>query len=106
MGASCRQTLTTTMKNKPSQTPFWTVGNNYFIRTVTFHYTGNLVGIEPNELVFKDVAWIADSGRFQQALETCLFSEVEMYPVSSLVMISRGSIVDAVSITTLPTSQK
>jgi len=85
---------------------FWVIGEKYFIRTVTFHYTGELSSISPSELCFTKAAWIADSGRFQQAIESCSFSEVEMYPSKSTVMIGRGGIVDAVRIETLPTCQK
>lgn len=85
---------------------FWVIGENYFVRSVTFHYAGELSGITASELFFKKASWIADSGRFQQAIESCSFSEVEMYPSKSTVMIGRGSIVDAVRIKALPTCQK
>ena len=68
------------------------VGDNVFIRTVTYHYTGKIAAITPGEIVLSDAAWIADSGRFHVALATGTLSEVEPYPAG--VVISRGAIVD------------
>jgi hypothetical protein len=82
------------------------IGANYFIRTVTFHHTGKLVAVTPTELVLENAAWIADSGRFTEALAKCEFNEVEMFPKNSRVIVGRGSVIDAVEVTLLPTSQK
>lgn len=82
------------------------VGGNYFIRTVTHHYTGRLVQVHQHELVLEQAAWIADDGRFATALERCEFNEVEPYPSGSRVVIGRGAILDAVEINSIPTSQK
>lgn len=82
------------------------VGSNYFIRTVTMSHCGKLVAVTPQELVLEAASWIADSGRFQQALETGDFSEVEMFPKDQQVIVGRGAIVDAVIVSKLPISQK
>lgn len=82
------------------------IGENYFIRTVTYHLTGKLVAVFANELVIESAAWIADSGRFQDALKSCDFSEVEMFPATSPVIVGRGAIVDCCKIATIPTCQK
>ena len=97
---------TTTKHNAPTRSKFWVIGRNYFIRTVTYHHTGVLLSITDGEIILGKAAWIAESGRFQQALNNCEFSEVEMFPSNSAVMIGRGSIIDAVQIKTLPTLQK
>ena len=88
-----------------SENPY-KIGANYFIRTVTHHHTGILVQVTSQELVLENAAWIADDGRFQQALEKGEFDEVEMFPKGSRVIIGRGSIIDAVEVTNIPTSQK
>ena len=96
----------------PSTTPparddsHWRVGKNYFLRTVTHHHTGRLVAVTEHELVLENAAWIADDGRLTEALRDCKFSEVEMFPADSKVIIGRGSLIDAVEITNVPTSQK
>lgn len=82
------------------------MGKNYFIRTVTHHHTGRLVDVTPTELVLENAAWIADDGRLTAALATGEFSEVEMFPAGSRVIIGRGSLIDALVIQSIPTSQK
>lgn len=89
-----------------SDTGFFEIGKPYFIRTVTHHYTGMLVAVGDKELLLDGAAWIADDGRFQDALGKSEFSEVEMYPPNSKVIIGRASILDAVAIQKIPTSQK
>lgn len=69
------------------------VGKSYFIRTVTFHYTGKLKAVTKSDLVLSDAAWIADSGRWADALKNGTLNEVEPYPGE--VVISRAAIVDA-----------
>ena len=70
------------------------VGQNYLIRTVTHYYTGTLVRVTAQELVLQDAAWIADTGRFAQALESGDLLEVEPFPVGE-VILGRGAVVDA-----------
>lgn len=80
--------------NKQESASPWEVGKKYFIRTVTMHLTGQLVSVGPHELVLKDAAWIADSGRFHEALrDPNKCNEVE--PFAAPVIVGRGAIVDA-----------
>lgn len=92
-------------KQTDNTNPF-TIGRNYFIRTVTHHHTGRLVQVTPTELVLEGAAWIADDGRLTEALVKSEFNEVEMFPGGSKVIIGRGSLIDAVEISSIPTSQK
>lgn len=83
----------------------WVVGKKYFIRTVTMHLTGELISVYQQELVLKDAAWIADSGRFNEALKDInKCNEVE--PFNDIVIIGRGSIIDATPIQSIITSVK
>jgi len=85
----------------------WNVGKNYFIRTVTHHFTGRLVAVYEQELVLEDAAWIADDGRFHQAITTGSWNEIEPFAEGSKVIIGRASLIDATEISTaLPRSQK
>jgi len=70
----------------------WIVGEQYFIRTVTMALTGRLTGVNAQELVMDDAAWIADTGRFSDFLKSGSASEVEPFP--NAVIVGRGSIVD------------
>lgn len=83
----------------------WELGAIYLIRTVTMIDTGRLVQIGNQELVLEDAAWIADTGRFSDALKSLSFNEVEPFP-DGRVIIGRGSIIDAVKIATAPRIQK
>lgn len=83
----------------------WKLDENYFIRTVTMHLVGKLVWISEKELVLSNASWVADSGRFHNALKDGSLEEVE--PFVNDVIVGRGSIVDAtVWGYTLPTMQK
>ncbi len=83
------------------------VGKNYFIRTVTHHLTGKLVRVTPKELVLEKAAWIADNGRFYDALKTGNLKEVEPFPMNLEVIVGRGSLIDCVEWThELPMEQK
>ena len=83
----------------------WEVGKIYLIRTVTMNDTGRLVKVTPQELVLEDAAWIADTGRFADAVKKAEFGEVEPFP-DGKVIVGRGAIIDAVQIKEAPRSQR
>jgi len=67
------------------------VGKCWFIRTITYHQVGRISKIIGNMFVMEDASWVADSGRFMNALQDGKLNEVK--PVGrSLISIS--SIVD------------
>lgn len=72
----------------------WVVGRDYLIRTVTMTLTGRLVAVFEQEIVLEYAAWIADTGRFSDALKTGSLDEVEPIP-DGPVIIGRGSVIDA-----------
>ena len=72
----------------------WKVGKNYMIRTVTMIQVGKLVKATPQELVLKDAAWVADTGRFAEFLRQGTPSEVEPFPDGE-VIVGRQAIIDA-----------
>lgn len=69
------------------------VGNKVLIRTVTNYFTGEIVEVEGSEVTLKEAAWIADTGRFHQALKTGELNEIEPMP-DGMVTIGRGAIID------------
>ena len=69
------------------------VGKAYFIRTVTYFCTGRVKGIVGQFLVLEDAAWIADTGRFSDAIAKGVMNEVE--PVNVLMYVNMNSITDA-----------
>ncbi len=81
------------------------VGRSYLIRTVTLYYTGRLQEVTDSDLVLVDAAWIADTGRFHDALKTGELNEVE--PFINPVIIPRGCVIDSTIWThPLPRRQK
>ena len=74
----------------------YTIGDNWFFRTVTNYLHGEVLAITDTEIVLKGgtVVWVADTGRFTDFLKTGDASETEVYGDQDVV-IGRGSIIDA-----------
>lgn len=53
------------------------VGEKYFFRTVTYHMTGRVKKIIGKIVELENAAWIADSGRFSDAIKKGKLNEVE-----------------------------
>lgn len=83
----------------------WEIGKIYLIRTVTMIDTGRVVAVTPQEIMLEDAAWIADTGRFADAVKSASFGEVEPFP-DGRVIIGRGSVIDAVQIKAVARKQK
>ncbi len=81
------------------------IGESYLIRTVTMIVLGRLEKVMDNELVMSSASWVADTGRFYDALKTGKLNEVE--PFVNDVIVGRNSIIDATIWTfALPREQK
>lgn len=88
---------------QPVSNPY-KLGQAYLVETVTKFFTGRLMAIHAGELVLTEAAWIADTGRYMQAIASGEFSEVE--PITGPIVINRGSIVTVIEQTKLNISQK
>ena len=84
----------------------YVIGGKYLLRTVTHIVTGKIESVGAIEIVISSAAWIADTGRYANAVASGEFNEVEPYPADKLVIVGRTTIVDACEIPTLPTVQK
>lgn len=83
------------------------IGQPYFFRLVTHYLTGRVKRVTPKEIVLSEAAWIADTGRFSEALATGKLNEVEPFPQDEEVIIGRGALIDAIRWKhALPTSTK
>jgi len=81
------------------------IGKAYFIRTVTYFATGKVKAIVGQFLVLDEAAWIADTGRFRDAIVKGVLNEVE--PVDGDMYLNVQSITDAFPWThKLPREQK
>jgi hypothetical protein len=88
-----------------SEFPF-AVGTSVFVRTVTMFHTGKVAKVTDKFLILEDAAWVADTGRFSDALKNGTLSEVEPFPAGP-VAVSLGAVVDIAEWKhPLPTAQK
>ena len=53
------------------------VGQQWFFRTVTYHLVGKVKKVFGRIIELEDAAWVADSGRFADALSKGTLNEVE-----------------------------
>ncbi len=53
------------------------VGGKFYFRTVTYHLTGEVKKIVGRFASLKNAAWIADSGRFNEAIKDGTLNEIE-----------------------------
>jgi predicted CopG family antitoxin len=53
------------------------IGKSIFFRTVTYHILGRVTKIVGDFFILETASWIADSGRFMNALQSGELSEVE-----------------------------
>ena len=81
------------------------IGKNYFIRTVTYFFTGKLISVFDYEIVLENAAWIPDTGRYADSFKSGEHLEVE--PVEGKLIIGRQTIIDCTEWTRpLPRQQK
>ena len=53
------------------------VGKKWFFRTVTYHLVGKVEKVFGNFVQLSTASWVADSGRFMNAIKEGTLSEVE-----------------------------
>jgi hypothetical protein len=75
-----------------TQHPFL-VGQAWMFRTVTFANIGRITRIDGMFITLEEASWVADTGRFHNALLEGNLSEVEPFPHGCVVHL--GSLVDA-----------
>jgi hypothetical protein len=68
------------------------VGDKILVRTVTMMDVGRVKAIGEDFLVLEDGGWVADSGRFSEALATGRLNEFEQAP--SWFLVNVGAIVE------------
>ena len=67
------------------------VGKKWFIRTVTYHLVGKITKLVGKFAVMEGASWVADSGRFMQAIKKGVLDEVE--PVGDCI-VNLDSVID------------
>ncbi len=69
------------------------IGRKFYIRTITYHCVGKITKKVGSFLVLEDASWIADSGRFSDAIKDGFGISAEIEPVGEM-MVNLNSIVD------------
>ena len=83
------------------------VGENVFLRKITMILTGRVVATYDTYIELDNASWIADTGRYANAVRSGEFSEVEPYPYNLVVKVPLGDLVDGfVAPWPLPRTQK
>ena len=79
------------LMNGCEKSPF-KVNENVFVRTVSFHYVGRVSRVCGQWLQLSEASWVADSGRWHEAVAKGSLKEVEPYPADC--WINLGVVVD------------
>jgi len=91
------------ISEKENNMPF-KVGEKYFFRTVTYHLVGRVKQVVGRFIMLEDSSWVADSGRFMNAIKEGKLDEVE--PVG-ICWVNSESLVDVFPwLHSLPDKQK
>lgn len=75
--------------------PFYKQDENYLIRTVTHYQLGKLFDLNQNEIILAEASWVADTGRFSEALAKGPDALEEVEYIGSFVLINRSAVIDA-----------
>ena len=78
---------------KPSLSPYQ-VGKNIFIQTATYFQVGLISELNEHGIVLTKAAWIPEVGRFNEALATGNFLQVELWGETN-VIVPFGAIIAA-----------
>lgn len=70
------------------------IGESYHVETVTKYFTGVLVMVTEQELVLTKCSWIPLTGRHHKYAGGSQPEECEPFPVTKLVIIGRGALID------------
>lgn len=76
---------------------FYKVGHDYFVRTVTMIYLGQIKSEDSEALVLKDCAWIPDTSRWSEFLKGEKPNEME--PYVNDIIIYKSAILHATELT-------
>lgn len=93
-----------TLQAQSSSESFLELEKPYAFRTVTMIYTGRLKGINQQEFLVDEAAWIPDTERWKDFVDNGAVKECE--PYSKPIIINRGAILDVTEIPSVLRKQK
>lgn len=88
-------------------TEFMVPGALVLIRTVTMIQTGRVVACDGTWVRLADACWIADTGRWSDAVRTGLeHGQGEIEPFSGDILVSLAAVVDICTLPSIPTKRR
>lgn len=91
-------------KQLEQEVSFLKNGTVYAFRTVTMIYTGRLIGQNSTEYLVEDAAWIPDTERWADFVDTGAHKEAE--PYKRPVVLFKGAMLDVTEIPSVIRKQK
>ena len=70
------------------------IGKKLFLRTVTYHIIGKVEKVMGGFIQLSTASWVADSGRFMEAIEKGILKEVE--PIKSIMWVNLSTVTDMI----------
>ena len=89
---------------KNNTSSFLQIGKVYAFGTVTMIYTGRLMDVSDTEYLVDEAAWIPDTERWADFVDTGAHKEAE--PYKRPVVLSRGAMLDVTEISSVIRKQK
>ncbi len=60
------------------------IGKCYFVRTLSDHWVGRVIAVQPFSVTLEDAAWIADCGRLHVFMRDGKTNNMEIEPVGEV----------------------
>jgi hypothetical protein len=70
------------------------IGKKWFIRTVTYHWVGKAEKLIGQVLIMSNASWVADSGRFMNAIKEGVLEEVEPVGMAGVNLATMTDIIE------------
>lgn len=100
----CDESPTVSDVGHKSKESFFTIGKVYAFRTVTMIYTGRLVSENETQFLVDEAAWIPDTERWADFVDTGAHKEAE--PYKRPVVLFKGAMLDITEIPSVIGKQK
>ncbi len=81
-------------QNTSCTKPLTKIGDKVFIRTLTYHYIGEVVEETAEAIILDKTVWVADSGRFTEAIAEGSLNEFEI--IGLITPIIKNNMVDII----------
>ena len=81
-------------QNTSCTKPLTKIGDKVFIRTLTYHYIGEVIEETAEAVIIDKAVWVADSGQFTKAIQEGILSEIEI--IGTRTVLLKSNMVDII----------